>query len=373
MRNSYRNWVFAVVMLLHPLVYAVPVTSVLDENRILLFDDYNLTNNTPKTWVHDGGAALGFGTTVQGLLAGTNHYHRTGWVFVNCRMGQRNAFYYVPPQMATNYTPPTATTNYSANLMNTLTAAIYSPILTNGIGTLYFEAVNTAPQNAGPAELTVEIATNMIGGAALFGNMTNVNVDWKSVCVTNLNVASADNFARMIEKLDVRQPVALRIKRSSTVVGAVVDNHFACVDNIRVSPPAPILVFGNINAVADSSGTFVECAVSNVPGTLTPTDHTTRDVQLCYRWFSASVTQQWNTVAMGYEPATGTGGDGEKWKATFAFVPGMMIEYYFTYANPIYQSPDYTEKGYVYPIEKDIRRYPAKHTIGRGRNMVLLW
>jgi len=36
-------------------VHAATVTSQLDENRILLFDDYYATNNLPQpTWVHEG-------------------------------------------------------------------------------------------------------------------------------------------------------------------------------------------------------------------------------------------------------------------------------------------------------------------------------
>ena len=77
---------------------------------------------------------------------------------------------------------------------------------------------------------------------------------------------------------------------------------------------------------------------------------------------------------MGYVPASGTDGDGEKWKATLAFESGMALEYYFAYSgNPVYQSPDYTERNYSYPPETDTQRYPEKNSLGRGRSMVLLW
>ena len=357
-------------------VLAVNTTNQLEASRILLFDDYALTNNTPPTWVHEGGLPVGLPATIGGLLAGTNHYHHSGWVLQNCRIGQRNytGSMYVPPQMATNYIPTLSTTNYSAHLMNTLNAAIYSPVLTNGAGTLYFEAINSALVGVGVApELSVDIATNMIGGAALSGSMANANVEWRWVFSTNLNATTTNDFVRVMEKLDIRQPVAIRIRRSA-VNGTAPDNYYACVDNIRVSPAVPTLVFDAITSVVDSGGTFVACDISNVPGAYSPTDHTSRDVQLWYRWFSPTTTLSWNTLAMVYEPASGTGGDGEHWKATLAFVSGMALEYYFAYSgNPIYQSPDYTDKHYVYPPETDTRRYPEKHSMGRGRSMILLW
>jgi len=263
--------------------------------------------------------------------------------------------------MAVNYTPPTATTNYSANLMNTLNAAIYSPVFADGIGTLYFEAINVAATSVG---LEVYIATNMVGGAALSGSMTAANVDWQRVMTTNLNATSINNFVRVMEKIEISQPVAFRIKRASIVSGAL-DNFYACIDNIRVSPSVPDIVFSDINTVLNGGGTFVACKVSNAPGTLAPTDHTTREIQLWYRWFVEEEKEPWNTAPMVYQPGTGTAGDGEEWKADFAFEGGKALEYYFVYSrDTVYQSPDYTERvpEYVYPPETGVQ-YPEEALI----------
>ncbi|MCL1921113.1 MAG: InlB B-repeat-containing protein [Kiritimatiellaeota bacterium] len=339
------------------------VTDQLADGRILLFDDYNLTTDVPPTWVHEGTALMAPPVLVGGLLAGLNHYHRTGWSLLNTRMGQRNmpaTLLYVPPQMTTNYLPPALNVNYSANLMNTNSAAIYSPVFTNGIGTLYFEAINVSLVGTGVApELTVDIATNLVGGAALSAgmNMADENVEWQmGVFTTNLNVTSISAAVRVMEKIEVSQAMAFRIRRSS-VDGTALESYYACVDNIRVSPGAPDIVFSNTNAVVEALGTYVECDISNRPGTLVPTDHTTRNVQLWYRWFSADEETAWASMDMVYEPGTGTDGDGERWKATgITFQPAMGLAYYFAYTgDTVYQSPDYTEQGHTYPVETGAR------------------
>ena len=349
MKNVYRSLMFVIAAGMQS-IYAASVTGVLDDSRILLLDDYYLTGDVPPTWVHVGPAPSGTPNAPYiGLLAGTNHYHRTGWVFVNTRIGQRTA-------SGARYVPPQVPTNYSAHLMNTASAAVYSPIFTNGAGTLYFEAVNVVLTT--PVELAVDIATNMVGGAALSGSMTNASVAWQlDVFKTNLTstTTSVEGFVRIAEKLDIRQPVAIRIRRA-TVASGVADNNYACVDNIRVSPSVPDIVFSDIKGVLDGGGTFVECVVSNTPGTLARTDYTSRGIQLHYQWYDTTTTQTLQNAAMTYQPATGTDGDGEAWKATFTFAPGMMMRYYFVYSGAtVYQSPDYTEKGYAYPPETGVR------------------
>ena len=361
MKNSYKGFVFGVVMLFQSLIYAATATSQLDKDRILLFDDYAATNSLPvATWVHEGIAPVGLPATIGGLLAGSNHYHHTGWVFLNCRMGQRNSSgaRYVPPQMATNYISSQLTTNYSVNLMNRLSAYIYSPVLTNGVGTLYFEAINVSSNNE--ATLSVDIATNMVGGAALSGSMSTGNVDWIWKFDISLNAQTIDDFERVMLDFDIRQPVALRIGRSSVNNnGTQPDNFYACIDNIRVSPSAPDIVFSGIKASINGGDMVVECVVSNSLDSLNLTDNTSRDIQLFYRGFSDIATNDWASTPMIYESSSGISGDGEEWKATIAgHAPDMSFEYYFVYSrNPVYRSPDYTEQGHVYLPETGIR-YP---------------
>ena len=345
---------------------AATVTSQLDDGRMILFDDYYLTNDAPPTWVHEGTGVAN--TTTTGLLPGTNHYHRTGWVLQNSRIGQWTGAgrFYVPPQMAMNYIPTVATTNYSANLMNTLNAAIYSPVFSNGIGTLYFEVINGSYQSAYAPRIALDIATNMVSGVGLSGNMMDPNVNWQNVFTNEVSKQSINDFARVIQELDIRQPVAFRIRRVN-VNGPIAESLYISVDNIRVSPSAPDIEFSDISAVVDGGGTSVECVVGNAPGTAARTDHTSREIELRYRWFSpADETQGWSSTPMFYQAATGTDGDGEVWATgvgAILFQPGMVLEYYFVFSGgTVYQSPDYTEQGYGYDIEAGAR-YPQDETL----------
>jgi len=150
MKRTTRLGIFAGVLLAHFGLFASPAVTNLPENRIILFDDYVLTNNVPPTWVHDGPVPAGFANTPpKALLAGTNHYHRTGWIFRFCRTGcsgyMSNARI-IPPKSPSSLPPtPNIATNLAANLQNDLNAMIESPVFTNGIGTVYFEAINGNP------------------------------------------------------------------------------------------------------------------------------------------------------------------------------------------------------------------------------------
>ena len=325
---------------------AVSITDQLADGRVLLLNDYFLTNNTPPTWVHQGTTSSNAATT--GLLPGSTHIHRAGWVFQDCRMGKwlgANRFY-IPPWGVD--------TNFSANMRNTTNAAIYSPIFTNGIGTLYFEARNAFYLATYSPEIVVEIATNTTNGSELSGtgSSTNADINWQLLFSETLAGQTSNYFIRVAETLDIRRPVAVRIRRATTN-GTTLENYYVCIDNIRVSPSVPDLSFSEINSVVDAEGTFVECKISNTPGTLAPTDHTSRDVQLWYRWVSPDVTNEWDSIAMAYDLATGVAGDGEKWKAdNIPFNPRMALEYYFSFTgDTVYQSPDYTEQGEFYPVE----------------------
>lgn len=82
-----------------------------------------------------------------------------------------------PTGQGVNFIPPlsynpTIQTNWQANLQNTLDAKIESPFYPEGIGTLYFEAINVF--SSYPTEITVEIATNMLEYLYLGGGVTNV-------------------------------------------------------------------------------------------------------------------------------------------------------------------------------------------------------
>ena len=106
--------------------------------------------------------------------------------------------------------PPPITKAEIGNLMfrNTKEACIYSPCYTNGIGTIYFDAVNypadKRPQNY---HLVLEVATNVMNGTAIpsDANLTEITVTTNNIedvegsgaapdvtVTTNINYALAD-------------------------------------------------------------------------------------------------------------------------------------------------------------------------------------
>ena len=339
-------------------------TSTLTENRILQFDDYVLTNNAPKpTWVHEGPAPTGLGSTLA-LLPGTNHYHRTGWVLRSCRTGcsgyMSNARIIPPKSPATTPVFPATALNLAANLRNESGAMIESPVFTNGIGTVYFEAINGLAAN--PTQLSIDIATNMVNpdSGTYVGTVnppsTNGFVyNWQSLDVLDLNAASSNDFTRYSRRLNYRQSIKLRMRRTGDVAaGVLADNAFTVIDNIRVSlPPSDIAITKTVSPFepgypAVGTNLTIRCYVSNVD-TNVPTD-LPRTLKVIYRWrFLNQVVGAWRTNAMDYVAGTGDGaGNGERYAAV---LPPMSdvgdLEYYFIgdFLGYVYQSPDYTGTG----------------------------
>lgn len=192
----------------------------------------------------------------------------------------------------------------SAHLVmrNMAGAAIYSPCYTNGIGTLYFDAVNGWTEGAGEFyNIEVQIATNCVDGYGtpynalptdanvqaivstpiteedLDGNLvtngwvsvTNryAHANWQTVELTPLlrdltaygdgtfhaldatntlalamaNGGTMDNFYRVCAKIDYQGPVRFRIIRTTAVPEAkfgIDEGGFVLIDNVVVSYPA---------------------------------------------------------------------------------------------------------------------------------------
>ena len=171
---------------------------------------------------------------------------------------------------------------------NTTGAAIYSPCYTNGLGTVYFDAVNTRTTSQCPPEvsqLVVEIATNVTDaatGASLpptdancrgpnaygnveeFGRLTEAV--WHRVTLVPLkrdNGAAAftrlaetdavtldiaqgktvNNFFRICAPVDYRGPVRFRIRRATADTDRALDyiNYLLAVDNVVVSYPKSVV------------------------------------------------------------------------------------------------------------------------------------
>ena len=172
-------------------------------------------------------------------------------------------------------------------MRNIQDAAVYSSCFTNGIGAIYFDAVNGWNNNiGGNYTIRVEICTNILNDATHLIPPTDENIteydivtngvgevstninyyakaDWKPVDVIpfvndntpgfttpspekvrDLNLAvknggTTTNFYRIVANVNSRVPARFRIRRVSTAGNAAIDGDaFILLDNIIVSYPA---------------------------------------------------------------------------------------------------------------------------------------
>lgn len=167
-------------------------------------------------------------------------------------------------------------------MLNTTEACVYSPCYTNGIGTIYFDAVNGWTNNPAAYQLIVEYATNTLTGASIadenlwqtdelgvvtnwYGNLEDKDIGSSCWHPCKVNVAqvtggndidhisevsgpftlavasdspTTGEFYRVYAPLDIRNPVRFRIRRVSTDGEQGIDAAYLLLDNIIVSYPA---------------------------------------------------------------------------------------------------------------------------------------
>jgi len=321
-------------------------------------------------WTHVGPAPAVFPPAISMLLPGTNHYHSSGWQLTACRTGTSAG----PVGYGVNFIPPLSystsiKTNWQANLQNTLGAKIESPFYPEGIGALYFEAINVSRSYA--TEITVEIATNMLEYIYLGGGVTNVmypveseqfSNNWQVLDVLPLHAASSNDFTRYQRLLQCRTPAKFRIRRTGTVYPAVsLDDALTAVDNICASyPPAdvilerPALVFKpGYPAVGESH--VIRCEASCVGTNWNErTGYTNRTMMVHYRWrYLDQMSNVWASVPMNHVADSGVG-DGEVYEATLPVQADVGdIEYFFecVFEGYRYRHSDYTSSGHTYMTE----------------------
>ena len=268
---------------------------VMDNDRILLMNNdakwgasitsqgYYDTDTSAKTyWVHDA-TSPGFAPN---LLKGTNHtlFKNDGtklWQLVNCRAGSGT----VVGSAARNYIPWTVTAKSiidgttripvtsagakavgSVILRNSDEACVYSPYYEEGIGTIYFDAVNafTDPKYV-TGEISLEIATNVTSEAQaagsslkdadddfnvpawtpcpfdLFAVADKTTVMMQSHGVTNAVMASTAGedrlFYRIRAHLNHYGPIRFRIRRLNQTGGNADTTGLILLDNIIASYP----------------------------------------------------------------------------------------------------------------------------------------
>ncbi len=166
-----------------------------------------------------------------------------------------------------------ATTSHVV-MRNTTDACVYSGCFSNGVGTVYLDAVNGGTgRDPEGFKLVIEYAMQTIEGKEPtdenckgekyddgWDYQTKLEGMWQTATVvpmikendnkftalspTNevaLNIQTGgtyENFYRLRATLNIRKPVRIRIRRTSVVPEALVESNYILLDNIIVSPPA---------------------------------------------------------------------------------------------------------------------------------------
>jgi hypothetical protein len=309
-----------------------------DAGFYLSFDDYNQTNGAPPTWQH-------IGTTTQGgSQQGTNHLHKSGWVFPEVRMGRVTTGISIDPVLNNNIYVPN--TNYCAYFRNSIGAKMESPVFTNGVGSLYFDMVPVTLLAVLPI-INVYIATNIVDPMLPIPPSA-----WEEIDSLEL---SSFTVIRYRKELNYSGPIAIRLQRMNKS-GLNQDTPYVAVDNLRVSePPADVLMSQGLspfNAYPSVNANMeVQLRIDNTPGPhITMTDMRT-NVLLVSRWnYLGQVVTPWVTNKMEWvDPGDGLG-NGELWQPENpirAHPEAGNLEYYFVcyFYGAYYHSKDYT----VYP------------------------
>lgn len=202
--------------------------STMSNDRILLMNNWSKgrvsvssqgyydTNTLAATyWTHEGGAHRSYS-------AGTNHvmYAKDGtvyWRLFDCRAGScRSASRTYIPASSSSQSSGSVANTASIIMRNTLGAQVVSPYYKDGIGTIYFDAVNhyNEPGAAVPT-IVLQIATNVIETVleenpdARFENIEGPEfLDWQTVPMTVFTVTNGvlKEVAATVETLEMNAP-----------------------------------------------------------------------------------------------------------------------------------------------------------------------
>lgn len=206
------------------------IETELPDSRILIFDDY-----LNAKWTHTGDPAPIKGGLV--LLNGTFHTQTNGWRISQARTGYAGGYGRV--------IPPRSVTNYACCLRNRAGPFIESPLYHDGIGTIYFDAVNSEE----PVDLRVYITTNMFDysawkqvelGQPEGGSISN---QWHALDVLHLNYTTQGEFKRYIKMLNYRGKIKVKLARELDNPGfPLLDDQFLVVDNLTITTPYKVII-----------------------------------------------------------------------------------------------------------------------------------
>lgn len=244
----------------------------------ILDQDYDQTADSSPTiyWVHEGVTSEYYDMLKPGsehrLVAGSPVAELCGatniWTLKDVYLGTPYTNLGIDDEKQRNYLPWSSTSAAKASdatylvMRNIVDASITSPCYTNGIGTIYFDAVNGWVTGAGQDyNLVLEMVTGQQAMADAVANGAWQKVELRplfrdlnvspaftesetttelSLCATNGN-QSVGSFYRVIAKIESHEPVRFRIRRVTAPDNTVFlldQGGFILLDNIIVSYPA---------------------------------------------------------------------------------------------------------------------------------------
>lgn len=214
----------------------------------------------------------------------------------------RNALPHSPSSYKNDYAKRTAraTAAEGANIVlrNTLSAQVISPCYTNGIGTIFFDAVNawTANADKGFAQIVVEVATNCLDqytgqpNQKLPTDENLENANWQPVKLSGVRVkagvlselaptqvltldeaqgGSDQNFFRVVAKVDCYTPARWRVRRVSIDAQDKPDGAaMILTDNYQISYPVmrcDLTSYGMMDGEKSGKATLGQEGAWNVP------------------------------------------------------------------------------------------------------------
>ncbi len=226
------------------------------------------------------------------MYEGKGDSRRRLWELVNCRAGSMTGVVpylnYIPWGNVTDSILKTGPLNSipipdegyiaegigSVILLNTDEACIYSPVYDEGIGTIYFDAVNVHVENVN-IQLDLQIATNTLDGINIrdVKDNSSTNINWQNIpfalfevadavslkqngsltqvdaAATNLVLKSTEGgsklFYRVRAQLNYYGPIRFRIRRTTKDTNLLLEGfmEYALVDNIIASyPPMNVIL-----------------------------------------------------------------------------------------------------------------------------------
>ena len=343
--------------------------SDLTPDRLVVFDDQANTMSGVAVWARNGNIS------VAGSRPGSNHFYRANaqtnanllayvqWSFMNFRVGRMiaSASLSVPPENNGNVYPVAAGVNWCGYFQNTEQSFIESPIFTNGIGTLYFDALLGENVSLAPI-IKISITTNILdAGSIVYPIPEGVWEEVRSIELTSTQLS------QHVITLNYSCPIAIRLERT-TQNGIARDDSFVSIDNIRVSePPAdvvmkksamPFNVYPSVN-----NNMNVQFRIDNMPGPNSTKASTRTNVLLVSRWnYLNQVTTPWVTNTLQCVNTGDGAGNGELWQPQTPmrkYPDAGDLEYFFIchFNGTYYQSYDYT----VYPKVLNPALFPPEN------------